>query len=119
MRLALRILRGAWTTVAAAVACGLIGGLSIVGLIGLIQAELRKPSPSPAGTGLAFLLLCLVGVAARSVAQTATVHAGQRAIAEMVVDLSRRLLGLSLRAFEQVDTSKVMAALTEDVVIAL
>src|SRR5947208_1760077 len=114
MRLLLRSGRG--LVILSGIA-GAAGGVAGIGLIALIQRELARP-PTSAGTlAWAFLALCLASAAARVVAQVGMVKLGQGAIEELSLRLVRRTLRLPLRAFEAIDTSALLAALTEDIVL--
>ena len=65
----------------------------------------------------AFGALCVVSASARIIGQIGMVKLGQRAVAELSLHMVRRTLDLSLREFERIDTSALLAALTEDIVL--
>ena len=114
MRFLLRSSRG--IVILSAIA-GAAGGVAGIALIALIQDELaREPSGSSAMVW-AFGALCVVSATARIIGQVGMVKLGQRAIAELSLHIVRRTLDLSLREFEAIDTSALLAALTEDIVL--
>ncbi len=93
---------------------GAAGGAAAIGLIALIQRELARESAAPGVLAWAFAGLCLASAAARVVAQVAMVKLGQGAIAQLCLHLVRHTLVLPLRAFERIDSSSLLAVLTED-----
>ena len=114
MRFLIRSSRG--IVILSAIA-GAAGGVAGIALIALIQEELaREPSGSSAMVW-AFGALCVVSASARVIGQIGMVKLGQRAVAELSLHMVRRTLDLSLREFERIDTSALLAALTEDIVL--
>ncbi|MGP0067610.1 MAG: cyclic peptide export ABC transporter [Isosphaeraceae bacterium] len=114
VRLLLRSSRG--IVILSAIA-GVTGGVAGIALIALIQGELaREPSTSSAMVW-AFAGLCLVSAASRIIAQVGMVKLGQGAVAKLGLHIVRRTLALPLREFETIDTSALLAALTEDIVL--
>jgi putative ATP-binding cassette transporter len=99
------------------VLAGLAAAVTGVGLIALVQAELAGGSARPAYLLSAFLAFCIVSASARIIGQAGMIKLGQRAASELGVQLVRRALRLPLRGFESMDTSALLAALTEDVVL--
>ncbi|MFO0958316.1 MAG: cyclic peptide export ABC transporter [Isosphaeraceae bacterium] len=104
-------------TLAWAVAAGVASGAAGVGMIALVQAELARPGPSSWRMGAAFAALCVVGAVARVAAHVATIRAGQGAIASLCVRICRQTLAMPLERFEKLDSSALLAVLTEDVVL--
>jgi putative ATP-binding cassette transporter len=94
---------------------GAAGGAAGIALIALIQRELTRESSAPGMLAWAFFGLCLASAAARVVAQVAMVRLGQGAIAQLSMHLVRHTLVLRLQAFERLDSSALLAALTEDI----
>jgi putative ATP-binding cassette transporter len=97
------------------VLAGLIGGLSGVGLIALIHAELSRDPTSTRTLGLAFAGLCVLMALTRAVAQAAMVRLAQGGVSRLSLNLGRALLDLPLRRFEALDQAAVLAVLTEDI----
>jgi putative ATP-binding cassette transporter len=58
-----------------------------------------------------------VSAFARVIGQVSMVKLGQRAVEQLGLHMVRRTLELPLRAFEAIDTSALLAALTEDIVL--
>src|SRR5262249_24965302 len=54
---------------------------------------------------------------ARAIGQIGMVKLGQQTVADMALHIVRRTLELPLRAFEAIDRSGLLAALTEDIVV--
>jgi putative pyoverdin transport system ATP-binding/permease protein len=111
------LLRTSRGVVVLSVLAGLTGGICGVSLIALIQGELARNVPEPTAMVWAFGALCLVTAGARVVGQVGMVKLGQRAVADLGLYIVRRTLELPLREFEALDTSALLAALTEDVVL--
>ena len=113
------LLRASRGLIVLSVLAGLTAGVSGVGLIALIQRELtRDPSrPDAMAMACAFVGLCAVAAATRVAAQVAMIRLGQGTVAELGVHLVRRTLMLPLRAFESLNSSALLAALTEDIAI--
>lgn len=100
-----------------AVLAGVVSGASGVGMIAMVQRELARPEPSSWRIGLAFAVLCVVGAVARVVAHITTIRVGQGAIASLCVRICRQTLAMPLERFERLDSSALLAVLTEDVVL--
>src|SRR4051794_25031665 len=94
-----------------------VSGLGGVALIAMIHDELSRARPSAGLLGAAFGGLCVLVASARVVAQVAMAKLGQGAVTEMAVRLCRKVLDLPLAKFEEMDSSKLLAVLTEDIVI--
>jgi putative pyoverdin transport system ATP-binding/permease protein len=102
-------------TVVAAAASGAAGVL----LIALVHVELSRSTPGVPGWGRAvvFLALAVFVAGARVVAQAAMARLGQGAVSELRTRLCRQVLALPLERFEALDDGRLVAVLTEDVVI--
>lgn len=109
------LLRASRGVIALSLVAGLVSGLSGVGLIALIHAELGRPSASPSRLGLAFGGLCLVAALARVIAQTSMVRIGQETVFKLCLHICRKILSVPLRRFEELDSGALVAVLTEDV----
>jgi len=111
------LLRASRSIIALSLAAGLVSGLSGVGLIALIHRELgRSPGEaSPTRLALAFGALCLVACFARVVSQASMVRVGQETIFKLCLHICRKILSVPLRRFEELDSSALVAVLTEDV----
>jgi putative pyoverdin transport system ATP-binding/permease protein len=117
MRLIAFLLRSSRGMVVLSVVAGLAAGVAGVGLIVLIQRELAREPHGTATMAWAFAGLCVAAAATRAVAQMAVIRLGQGAVSELGVHLVRRTLAMPLRGFERLDTSSLLAVLTEDIAI--
>jgi putative ATP-binding cassette transporter len=99
-------------SVVAGVACGLSG----IGVIALVQAELAT-ARSPRALVWAFVGLCLVSALSQVVAQAAMVRLSQGSVSKLCLHLCRRILALPLERFEELEPGGLLALLTEDVAI--
>lgn len=115
MNLLLFLLRASRGVIALSLAAGLVSGLSGVGLIALIHAELGRTAPSPTRLGVTFAGLCLVAALARVVAQASMVRIGQETVFKLCLHICRKILSAPLRRFEELDSGALVAVLTEDV----
>jgi putative ATP-binding cassette transporter len=111
------LLRASRGVVVVSILAGLAAGVCGVGLVILIQAELAYERPTSPAALWGFVALCVVSALARVVGQVGMVKLGQRAVADLSLHMVRRTLELPLRAFEAIDTSALLAALTEDTVL--
>jgi putative ATP-binding cassette transporter len=113
------LLRASRGVIVVSILAGLTAGVAGVGLIAIIQRELARDLSHPDAMAMAwaFFGLCAVGASARVAAQMAMIRLGHGAVAELGVHLVRRTLMLPLRAFEALDSSALLAALTEDIAI--
>jgi putative ATP-binding cassette transporter len=117
MNLVRFLLRSSRSTVILSAVAGAISGVAGIALIALIQRELAR-EPSPLGAlAWAFFALCVASALARAIAQIAMVKIGQKAIAKLSLHLVRHILLLPLRAFETIDSSALLSALTDDIAL--
>jgi putative ATP-binding cassette transporter len=115
MNLLLLLLNRARGTVALAIAAGAIGGLGSAALIALVQESLLRPeSAGPALIG-AFAGICLVVLLAKIVSQALLIQLSQRAVYDLYLHLSRKILAAPLLGLEEFGPHRVLALLTEDV----
>src|SRR5262249_60710608 len=83
---------------------GAVGGIAGIGLIALIRHELASESTGSSSIAWIFLSLCLLAALARIIGQASMIRLGHSAILKLGLELVRRTLQLSLRAFESIDT---------------
>jgi putative ATP-binding cassette transporter len=117
MNLMRLLLRSSRSIVILAAVVGAAGGVTGIALIAQIQRELARDSTAPGTVAWAFFALCVVAALARAAAQIAMVKVGQGAIAELSLHLVRQTLVLPLRAFETIDSSALLSALTDDIAL--
>src|SRR5215218_2848562 len=103
MKLLSFLLRASKGVVALSLLAGVVGGLSGVGLIALIHAELGRAAPSPPRVGLAFAGLCLVAALARVGAQVSMVRLAQGTVYRLGLHICRKILAVPLRRFEELE----------------
>ncbi|WP_437277992.1 cyclic peptide export ABC transporter [Sorangium sp. So ce375] len=108
------LLRHASRLLALAIAAGVLSGLAGAGLIALIQEALSADGRPTARLVGAFVGLALVGVLTRVVSQVVLTRLGQAMIAELRMQLSRRILGAPLRQIEELGAHRLLAALNDD-----
>jgi putative ATP-binding cassette transporter len=111
------LLRSSRRLVILSVVAGAAGGAAGIALIALIQSVLTGDASRPDLVVWAFLAFCIVSASARIIGQAGMIKLGQSAAAELGLQLVRRALRLPLREFESMDTSALLATLTEDVVL--
>lgn len=113
----LRFLVGkAYARVGLAVLAGAISGLSAAALIALISSATEGSSRSPQQL-LTFVCLSLVTVLSKSASEIVLTRLGQRAIADVRVQLSRRIVEAPLRRNEEVGAHRILAALNDDAAV--
>ena len=94
---------------------GIVSGICNAAFIAVINAALKSPeSPSP------FLLksfvgLCLLLPLTRLISELLLARMGQKALMDLRLRLSRRILGAPLRYLEEVGSHRLLAALADDV----
>ena len=96
---------------------GAASGALGVALIALIQAEMSRQTATSIAVAWAFILLCAGAALARIMAQVSLVRLGQDAVAKLNTHIVDRVLDLPLQAFEAIDSSTLLAVLTEDIVL--
>ncbi len=109
------LLRNARVTVVLAVIAGLIGGAASAGLIALINLSLARQAGIGTPLFWAFVGLCLLVPVARFISGFLLVRLAQRAIFDLRLGLSRRIVAARLRSLEEVGSPRLLASLTEDV----
>ncbi|AUX37713.1 MULTISPECIES: cyclic peptide export ABC transporter [Sorangium] len=97
-----------------AVAAGAISGLAGAGVISLVQEALSGDGRPAAQLAWGFAGLAAVGVLSRTVSQVLLTRLGQAMIAELRMQLSRRILDAPLRHVEQLGAHRLLAALNDD-----
>ncbi len=111
------LLQSSRRTVIVATIAGAAAGATGIGLIALIQIELARESSAPVSMVWAFGALCVVSAIARVIGQIGMVRLGQQAVSDLSLQIVRRAMKLPLRAFEGIDTSGLLAVLTEDIIL--
>jgi putative ATP-binding cassette transporter len=96
---------------------GVASGVSGVALIAMVQAEIGRDAPATPALAASFAGLCAVAALARVGAQMGMIRLGQDAVAKLGLQIVRQALSLPLRTFEELDSSALLAALTEDIML--
>jgi putative pyoverdin transport system ATP-binding/permease protein len=117
MNLTRFLLQSSRRTVIVATIAGAAAGATGIGLIALIQIELARESSAPVSMVWAFGALCVISAIARVIGQVGMVRLGQQAVSDISLQIVRRALKLPLRVFEAIDTSGLLAVLTEDIIL--
>ncbi|HEX2252379.1 MAG TPA: cyclic peptide export ABC transporter [Thermoanaerobaculia bacterium] len=109
------LLRNARFAVVLAVVAGLIGGGASAGLIALINLSLSRQADVGSQLFWAFVGLCLLVPVARFTSGYLLVRLAQKAIFDLRLGLSRRIVAARLRSLEEVGNPRLLASLTDDV----
>jgi putative pyoverdin transport system ATP-binding/permease protein len=103
--------------VAWAMAAGLASGLGSAGAIALIEPAGSLRGVEQLGLAAAFALLALVSVLSRVASQALLGALGQRAVTELRLELSRRIVASPLRRVQELGKDRLLAALQEDAAV--
>jgi putative pyoverdin transport system ATP-binding/permease protein len=93
----------------------LLSGACNAGLIALVNTALTQNGRTAAWLVWAFVALGLGKVGSNFLSQVMLANFSQGAIAELRRDLIRKILGVPLRALEEIGTARMLVALTDDV----
>ncbi|MBM7114698.1 cyclic peptide export ABC transporter [Archangium primigenium] len=115
MNLITFFLRGSKWGFAFAVLCGMLSGAGSAGLISLINAVLA--GHPPAGAAWRFVGFGVLALGTRVASQTILNNLQQGVLQEMREDLVRRILAAPLRRLEESGGHRLLAVLTEDVLV--
>lgn len=118
MKLLYFLLRASKKVVILSVIVGIISGAANSGLVVLIHKALSGGSVAT-GYAWAFAALCAVVLVTRVTSELLLVHLGQGAILELRLAMSRRILATPLRQLEKVGPHKLLATLTDDVLVII
>ncbi|WP_437528309.1 cyclic peptide export ABC transporter [Sorangium sp. So ce726] len=97
-----------------AIAAGAISGLAGAGIIALVQEALSADGRPAARLAWAFAALAVLGVLSKAVSQVLLTRLGQAMIAELRMQLGKRILEAPLRRIEQIGPHRLLAALNDD-----
>lgn len=104
-----------WRRVLTAALASVVSGLSIAGMLALVNTTLAQAGAPSAKLAWGFAALCAVVVASRILSSTLLVKLSQHTLASLRAHLSRQILSAPLRRLEEVGKHRLLAALTEDV----
>ena len=115
MKLIKFMLRTSPLLVFAAIAGGVIAGISNSGLIALINRSVTRSESITASLVWSFVGLCVVLPVARFAASAVLIKLSQESIYTLRMHLSERILAAPLRKLEEVGPNRLLSSLTEDV----
>ena len=110
------LLRFSPAVVIISVIFGIVSGASHIGILALIGATLtRDPRFSPENTYWWLVALCIVLPVSRFTSELVLNHVGQKAVLNLRMKMSRKILEAPMRHLETIGTPRLYATLTEDV----
>ncbi len=98
-----------------AILAGIFSGGTAAGLIALINTTLTQSQPSKTILIWSFIGLCLLRLIANFTSQILLIQLSQKAILNLRILLTRRILASPLRHLEQIGAPGLLAVLTEDI----
>ncbi len=115
MKLFLFLINYSRRIVLVALFIGILSGICNAAFIAVINSALRHAeSPSPFLLK-SFLALCLILPFTRLISELLLARMGQKALMDLRLQLSRRILGAPLRYLEELGAHRLLAALADDV----
>jgi putative ATP-binding cassette transporter len=111
------LLRHSRVLLIAAVFTGLVGGAGSAGLIALINTGLNRPQLLAPYLIWIYVVVGLLVVAASITSQVLLIRLAQSGIFELRMHLCGRVLGAPLRRLEEIGAARLLAALTDDVLV--
>ncbi len=115
MQIIIFLLRGSRAIVSFSLLAGFLSGATSALLIALIHTAM-DPSASVSTLMItSFIALCIVMPVSRIISQVLLVKLSQRAVRELRLQLSRRVVWTPLRTLEELGAHRIMATLTDDV----
>src|SRR5215216_2275328 len=115
MKLVSFLLRTSRSIVFFAILGGLIAGVTNAGLIALINRSVTRSGPSSPILVWGFVGLCLLLPVTRFISSALLIKLAQKAIYDLRMHLSGRILAAPLRSLEEIGPSRLLGALTDDV----
>ncbi|BAZ70402.1 MAG: cyclic peptide export ABC transporter [Pelatocladus maniniholoensis HA4357-MV3] len=115
MNLLRLLLRTSALFLSLAVLAGILSGGCAAGLIALINVTLSQNQPSTTTLVWSFVALCLIRLIANLVSQVLLINLSEKAIFDLRMLISRRILASPLRQLEQIGAYRLLATLTEDI----
>lgn len=115
MKLILFLINYSRRIVLVALFVGILSGISNAAFIAVINAALRNPgSPSPFLVK-SFVALCLILPVTRLISEILLARMGQKALMDLRLRLSRRILCAPLRYLEELGTHRLLTSLADDI----
>jgi putative ATP-binding cassette transporter len=108
------LLQQSWQLLSGATFAGLISGFCGAALAALISKGINEQQP---GTylAIAFFGVCLLFLLSKSISEITLLHLTQRAVFQMRVDLSRKLLAAPYKRLQKLGKPGLLAIFTKDV----
>jgi putative ATP-binding cassette transporter len=103
--------------VALSVVAGIVTGLSSTALIALINTALTNMEIPRRDLIIVFITLCVIIPLSRLASEVFLINLSQRVTYDLRMQLSARILAAPLRHLEEIGTHRLLAALTEDVLV--
>jgi putative pyoverdin transport system ATP-binding/permease protein len=111
----LNLLRPFWPVLLAATLLGVLGGLSVTGLLATINHALHTEGNLAGGVLLAFAGLCALALLGSILSDIGTNHVGQHVIARLRKELGGRILSAPIDQLERYRSHRLIPVLTHDV----
>ncbi len=111
----LHLLRPFWPLLTAATLLGVLGGLSVTGLLAAINRILHAGDSPGGGLLIAFAGLCALALAGSVLSDIGTNRIGQQVIARLRKDLGDRILTAPIDRLERYRSHRLIPVLTHDV----
>ncbi|MBC1236667.1 cyclic peptide export ABC transporter [Nostoc sp. 2RC] len=115
MNLIRLLLRTSSLHLSLAMLAGILSGGTAAGLIALINTTLNQNQPSKAILFWSFIALCLLRLIANFISQILLIQVSQKAILNLRILLSRRILASPLKQLEKIGIHALLAVLVEDI----
>ena len=115
MKLILFLINYSRRIVVAALLIGILSGISNAAFIAVINSALKSAgAPSPLLVK-SFIALCVILPVTRLISELLLTRMGQKALMDLRLRLSRRILSAPFRYLEEVGAHRLMASLSDDV----
>jgi putative ATP-binding cassette transporter len=115
MQIIIFLLRGSKVIVSFSLLAGFLSGATSALLIAVIHAAMDRSASISTLMITSFIALCVVMPVSRIISQVLLVKLSQRAVRELRLQLSRRVVWTPLRTLEELGAHRIMATLTDDV----
>jgi putative ATP-binding cassette transporter len=115
MNLIRLLLRTSSLHLSLAMLAGILSGGTAAGLIALINTTLNQNQPSKAILFWSFIALCILRLIANFISQILLIQVSQKAILNLRILLSRRILASPLKQLEKIGIHALLAVLVEDI----
>ncbi|MEH1965731.1 cyclic peptide export ABC transporter [Nostoc sp.] len=115
MNLIRLLLRTSSLHLSLAMLAGIFSGGTAAGLIALINTTLSQNQPSKTTLLWSFIGLCVLRLISNFTSQVLLIQLSQKAILNLRIVLTRRILASPLRHLEQIGAHGLLAVLTEDI----